>query len=137
MQRIAAHLRRMILGAAMLIPFAATAGAQQVPAPAAAAPVALTAEQRAQYVGVYEAPTDNGALRIHIYEQGERLMGRPDGDDPSPLVPAGEHRFRPEMANDAVVTFTVENGRATSFAIVFPDERGTIVAVRAVDAANP
>jgi len=137
MQRIAAHLRRMILGAALLTPFAATADAQQAAAPAAAAPVALTAEQRAQYVGIYEAPTDNGPLRIHIYEEGERLMGRPDGDDPSALVPAGEHRFRPEMANDAVVTFTIENGRATRFAIVFPDERGTVVAVRTVDAAQP
>ena len=132
MRNLSTRLLRPLLGAALLCSAATLADAQQAPAPAAGeATVKLTQEERARYVGVYEAPTPDGPLRIHVYEQGERLMGRPENDDePSPLTPLGEHRFRPDMASEAVITFTLEEGRVTRFTIVFPDERGTIVAVR-------
>lgn len=138
MQRLFRRVGRTLFGAALLLTAASAAAAQQPQTPQATAqPPALTQEQRALYVGVYETATPDGPMRIHIYEEGERLMGRPDGDDPSPLLPAGEHRFRPEMAYDALVTFTIENGRASRFTIVFPDERGTMTAVRTVDPATP
>ena len=123
---------RPLLAAALLLTAAAAADAQQAPAPAASeATVKLTADQRARYVGVYEATTPDGPLRIHVYEDGERLMGRPENDDqPSPLTPLGEHRFRPDLASEAVITFALEEGKVTRFTIVFPDERGTVVAVR-------
>ena len=117
---------------ALLCSTAAIASAQE-PAAAAptAAPVALTDADRAQYVGVFEADTPDGAMSIQIYQADGRLMGRPEHEDePSPLTPLGNHRFRPDLLEEAVITFTVENGRATKFAIAFPDERGTLIAIR-------
>ena len=132
MRNLSTRLLRPLLGAALLCSAATMAGAQQAPAPAAGeATVKLTQEERVRYVGVYEASTPDGPLRIHVYEEGVRVLGRPENDDqPSPLIPLGEHRFRPEMAGGAVITFTLEEGRVTRFTIVFPDERGTVVAVR-------
>lgn len=108
--------------------------AQSAPATPSAegdAAVTLTAQERARYVGTYEVETSDGLMAIHVYEEGDRLMARPEHEEePSALIPLGEHRFRPVLADQAVITFAVENDRATSFTIVFPDERGTMVAQR-------
>lgn len=124
--------RRIIapLAAAALVAIAATPGVAQQ-APAADTPVTLTSAERAQYVGVYELDTPDGVMRINVYEEGDRLMGLPEHDnEPSTLTPLGEHRFRPVLMQEAVLTFSVEEGRAVSFAIEFPDERGTVIAFR-------
>jgi hypothetical protein len=127
-----ARFLRPLLALALLVSAATVVEAQQAnPATSSGASLTLTPEQRAVYVGVYAFSTPEGPRRLEVYESGDRLMGRPDGDDePSPLTPVGEHRFRPEVAREAVVTFTVEDGRATRLTIVFPDERGTVVASR-------
>jgi len=124
--------RRIIapLAAFALVAIAATTGSAQQ-APASDAPVTLTSAERAQYVGVYELDTPDGVMRINVYEEGDKLMGLPEHDnEASPLTPLGEHRFRPALMQEAVLTFSVDEGRAVSFAIAFPDERGTMIAFR-------
>lgn len=127
------RLSRPLLALSLVFGAASVASAQDAsaPAPTAEATVTLTADERAVYVGVYEVTTPEGTLAIHIFEEGEQLMGRPENEDePSPLTPLGEHRFRPVMAQEALLRFTVENDRAINFAIDFPDERGTMLAFR-------
>ncbi|HEX6926843.1 MAG TPA: hypothetical protein VF167_15580 [Longimicrobiaceae bacterium] len=125
---------RPVVFSVVLVAGPALLEAQSTPtAPSAEADtaVALTAEERARYVGTYEVETSDGLMAIHVYEEGDGLMARPEHEEePSPLIPLGEHRFRPVLADQAVITFAVENDRATSFTIVFPDERGTMVAQR-------
>jgi hypothetical protein len=132
MRYLSLHLVRAFLVAGLLFATAAIAGAQQAPAdPSAAAVAPLTQAERARYVGVYDAETPDGVMPIHIYEEGERLMGRPEHEDePSPLTYLGEHRFVPDLMQEAILTFTIEGDRATRFTIAFPDERGTMVATR-------
>lgn len=117
----------LLLGAAT----AASAQTAPPPAPSAEATVTLTAEERARYVGVYEVETPEGTMAIHIFEEGDQLMGRPENEDePSVLTPLGEHRFRPVMAREALIRFSVEDDQAINFSIAFPDERGTMMAFR-------
>lgn len=132
MRSTSARLARPLLLAALLSSGATVAWAQEGPAAGSeTAAIALDQEERARYVGVYEAETPDGILLIHVYEGDDRLMARPDHEDePSGLIPLGEHRFRPVMASEAVITFALENGRASQFTIVFPDERGALTAHR-------
>lgn len=127
------RLIRPLLALSLVFGAASVAAAQNgsAPAPTAEAAVTLTAAERAVYVGVYELATPEGNLAIHIFEDGDRLMGRPDNEEePSPLTPLGDHRFRPVLMQEALLRFTVENDRAINFAIDFPDERGTMLAFR-------
>jgi hypothetical protein len=132
MQSSALRLVRPLIAVSLLLGAATAAEAQNAPAaPSADATVTLTPAERARYVGVYEMETPEGTMAIHIYEEGEKLMGRPEHEDePSVLTPLGEHRFRPVLMAEAVIRFTIENDRALNFAIDFPDERGTVLAFR-------
>jgi hypothetical protein len=123
---------RPLVAAALLSTAASVASAQQAPTQSTTpTDVTLGQEERARYVGVYETETPEGVMKIHIFEDGERLMGRPENEtEPSPLTPLGDHRFRPELATELVLTFTVENNRASHFALTFPDDRGTLMAYR-------
>lgn len=127
--------RRLLLpvfSTALLLGAAGAASAQE-PAPAAATEqtVTLTAPERARYVGVYDMETPEGKMSIRVYEEGDALLGMPEHEDePSVLTPLGDHRFRPVLMQEAVLRFVVENDRAISFAIDFPDERGTMMAFR-------
>lgn len=132
MHRLSRRLLPTVLGTALMVGAAGAASAQE--APPAAAPeqtVTLTAEERARYVGIYDMETPEGAMSIRVYEEGDALLGMPEHEDePSVLTPLGDHRFRPVLLRDAVLRFVVENDRAISFAIDFPDERGTVMAFR-------
>jgi len=131
MNRITRTLLFSLSAALLLAGGAAPASAQQSPAAAAEQTVTLTAADRARYVGAYELETPDGMMVIRIFEQGEALMGQPEHEDePSVLTPLGDPRFRPVLMSEAVLRFTVENDRATAFAIDFPDERGTVMAFR-------
>lgn len=110
---------------------AVSASAQLPPSAEVAEVAPLTETERARYIGVYEIEGPDDVMQIRIYETGDRLMALPDAnDEPSPLTPLGNHRFRPDLRSEVVVTFTVEGDRATAFSVVFPDERGTVVAIR-------
>lgn len=125
-------LIRPLLLLALLLAAPVAASAQESPATVPADTSAtLSAEERALYIGTYEVETPDGPMAIRIYEDGDRLMGLPeDEDEPSALVPLGDHRFEPVLAEGAVMTFVVENDRAVNFTITFPDERGTMSATR-------
>lgn len=110
---------------------AVIANAQVSPPAAAEEAAPLSETERARYLGVYEIETPDHVMQVRIYEAGDRLMALPDDDDePSHMTPLGNHRFRPDLMSEVVVTFAVDGDRATSFSIVFPDERGTVVAIR-------
>ena len=132
MQSLSHRVARPLLALGLLTGAAGMSFAQEAPAPAEAqATVTLTAAERERYVGVYELESPDGVLAIHVFVDGENLMGRPENaDEPSVLTPLGEHRFRPVLEPTAVVRFTLEGDRAINMAIEFADERGTMLAFR-------
>jgi hypothetical protein len=116
---------------ALAIGAAGTANAQTAAAPAAKqAEQPLSAEARARYVGDYVVQTPDGDMPIHVYVEAEKLMARPGDDDASRLIYQGGDTFRPEMAPEATVVFTVVDGKATKFLYTPPEGNGGIEAVR-------
>jgi hypothetical protein len=88
-------------------------------------PVTLSAEDRAQYLGVYRLEMMKGlgwpdAGRLEVFEDGEMLRGRlpfpihPGDDLAFDLVPAGPDRFSPGIYHDGKL-FTVEAGATFEF----------------------
>lgn len=88
-------------------------------------PVALTAEQRATYLGAYDLTIVEGvgwptAARLEIFEEDGQLKGRlpfgmHPGDEPMfSMVPAGTHIFNPGLIHDGEL-FTVEMGVVMEF----------------------
>ena len=77
---------------------------------------ALTAEQREPYLGSYAITTPEGErITFRVYEENGALKGQPGAQEPLQLVHQGGDIFRTEGQYQYVVTFVVENGRATSF----------------------
>lgn len=123
---LAAALMTLAIGAG-----ARTAGAQAPAAPAAKpAEQPLTPEARARYVGDYEIPTPDGPYAIRVYVEAEKLMAAPADGEPSRLMYQGGDTFRPEMAPDATVVFTVVDGKATKFLYTPPNADQGMEAVR-------
>jgi hypothetical protein len=131
--------RRYVVAALMALAIAAAASAAgaQTPAPApapqatpASAEKPLPPEQRDRYLGTYEVPGPDGTMSIRIYVEGNKLMGAPGDDEPSALIYQGGDTFRPQMAMDATIVFTVVDGRATKFTYNPPDGSGGIEATR-------
>ena len=121
------------LTAAALMAFAigavGTANAQTAAAPAPAEQP-LSVEARARYVGDYVVQTPDGDMPVHVYVEAEKLMARPGDDDASRLLYQGGDTFRPEMAPEATIVFTVVEGKATKFLYTPPEGNGGIEAVR-------
>lgn len=121
------------LAAAALMTLAIVAGASAASAQAPATKPAeqpLTPEARARYVGEYEIQTPEGPYPIRVYVEAEKLMAVPGDSEPSRLVYQGGDTFRPEMAMDATVVFTVVDGKATKFVYRPPNGGEAMEAVR-------
>ena len=88
------------------------------------------AAQRDRYVGEYLVPGPDGEMSIRIYVEGEKLMGAPGDNEPSRLLYQGGDTFRPELAMDATIVFTIVDGKATKFVYNPPDGSGGVEAVR-------
>jgi hypothetical protein len=122
--------RGLLAAALMTLAISAGAGAASAQTPAAPAEQPLTAEARARYVGDYEMQTPEGPYVIRIYVEAEKLMAAPGDSDPSRLMYQGGETFRPEMAPDATVVFTVVDGKATKFVYNPPNGDASVEAVR-------
>lgn len=126
--------RGLFAAALMTLAIGAGAGAATAQTPAAPetkpAEQPLTPEARARYVGDYELQTPDGPFPIRIYVEAEKLMAAPGDDDPSRLMYQGGDTFRPEMAPDATVVFTVVDGKATKFVYNPPNGDASMEAVR-------
>ena len=108
---------------ALLLAFVAPASARaQTPsrdttttAPAPVKDLPLTAAQRQAFVGTYAVTLPYGEQRtLRVFEEDGVLKGQPNDNEPRRLLYQGDNVFRPEGA-DFVLTFVVENGRATKF----------------------
>jgi hypothetical protein len=91
----------------------------------------LTEPDRQRYIGVYTVKPDGPSprsMRLRIFEEKSVLMGQMDENVPTPMLYQGNHAFRPEAAQVFVVTFNLENGRATAVSMVSPE--GTMNGVR-------
>lgn len=73
----------------------------------------LTAEQRAQYLGTYDA----GPIQLRIYEEGERLLLQPSGQSTARLLFQGDAVFLADVGRETRIEFRVEEGRATALTL--------------------
>ena len=84
----------------------------------------LTASERQRYIGIYSIkPPDpsSRAMRLRIFEENGALMGQMDENLPTRMLSQGNDAFRPEAAQVFVVSFNLENGRATAVSMVSPE----------------
>ena len=114
-----------VVAALALVAGTGTARAQ-TPTPTEARPAEqpLSAEARAIYLGDYEVQDADGPMTVRVYVEGDKLMARPAEDEPSRLLFQGNHSFKPEMAPEALLVFTVVEGKATRFVYTTPDGGG-------------
>jgi hypothetical protein len=98
----------------------------QTPTPTEARPAEqpLSAAARAAYVGEYEVKDMDAPMTVRVYVEDDKLMARPGDDEPSRLLFQGNHSFKPEMAPEALLVFTVVDGKATRFVYTTPDGGG-------------
>jgi CubicO group peptidase (beta-lactamase class C family) len=84
--------------------------------PLAPKDVAMSADERARYVGSYELTRPDGSRNaVRVVEENGQLMFQPDGQRPARMVSQGGNLFLVQGAGR--VTFDVINGRATGFVI--------------------
>jgi CubicO group peptidase (beta-lactamase class C family) len=80
--------------------------------------VALSAAQRAPYVGEYTITRPNGSpLQLQISLEGDRLMAQAPGQPQQELIPNGNHTFSADFDRTMRLTFVVENGKATKLTL--------------------
>ena len=86
--------------------------------------IALSAAERAAYVGAYDLALPTGPRPFTITEQDGALFGKLDapGQGTFELVPYGKHTFGAEADDTMRLIFTVDGGRASGFAL---QQRGT------------
>ena len=75
--------------------------------------LALSAEMRAQYAGMYDA----GPIQLRVYEDGERLLLQPSGQSTARLLFQGENVFLADIGREARIEFAMEGGRATALTL--------------------
>jgi D-alanyl-D-alanine carboxypeptidase len=91
--------------------------------------VALSAAERARYVGTYTFKAPSGqTVPVRIFEQGDGLLGQIGGNDPARFVALGNHRFTLQQDPDVRITFSVSGDRATRLTVLQPG--GPIEATR-------
>jgi hypothetical protein len=90
----------------------------------------LTAAQRQAFVGRYSGTLPFGEERsLRIVEESGVLKAHPeDGEGGARLLYQGDNVFRPEGVPGFVLTFVLENGRATRIVVCRRD--GVMQAVR-------
>jgi hypothetical protein len=114
----------------LLVLFVPARAAGQAPSrdtTAAAAPVKdlpLTAAERQVFVGKYSTTLPHGEqTTLRVFEENGQLKGEPENQPGQALrlLYQGDNVFRPEGLADFVLTFVVENGRATRLTVRRPD----------------
>jgi len=80
--------------------------------------VAISAADRARYVGVYALQLGGTPRDFTIFEKDGELYSQLQGQGPIALIPFGNHVFGVDFDPDLRVTFTVENGKATKMALL-------------------
>lgn len=118
----------LLLAAVLALPSglsAQTAG-KDTTAAATTADVPLTAAERQAIVGTYSVTLPQGdQTTLTITDVNGALMARPGNQDETRrLIYRGNNAFTVEGAPDFRLVFTVENGRATRFALVKGDGMG-------------
>jgi ketosteroid isomerase-like protein len=122
-------LRTFPLVSAVALAMAGSAASAQDPP--------LSGAERQRFVGLYSVAAPGSGQRaasLRVYEGDGALMGRINANDPTRLLYQGNGAFRPEQAPTFLVTFTVENGRATRVSMRSPE--GTMEGARVEEAAN-
>jgi D-alanyl-D-alanine carboxypeptidase len=98
---VAAAITRAVLGVAQ-------------PQPAAPKTIALSAAERASYVGSYVLTRpDASKSKVRVSEENGELMLQPEGQTAAKMTAQGNHVFVAQGAGR--LTFDVVNGRATGF----------------------
>lgn len=85
-------------------------------------PLAPARAQR--FTGSYAVSTAGAAgpeMRLRLFVENEKLYGQIGGNAPTRMLYQGDDVFRPEAASAFVLTFTVEDDRATRVSIVSPE----------------
>ena len=76
--------------------------------------VAITAADRAAYVGDYVITLPNGqTMSFQVSVEGDRLMAKGQGQSPIELIPYGNHTFGADFDRALRVIFSLDKGRAT------------------------
>ncbi len=96
--RLMAQLARLALGVPLLRP---------------PARVAITAADRARYVGVYALMLGDTPRDFTLFERDGELFAQLVGQGAIPLIPMGNHTFGASFDPAVRIAFTVENGTAT------------------------
>ena len=80
--------------------------------------VAISAEDRARYVGVYSLPGREATADFTFFERDGELFGQVAGQGANAMIPYGNHAFGVAFDPNLRITFTVENGRATRLVLL-------------------
>jgi hypothetical protein len=80
--------------------------------------VALTAEERARYVGVYAMLLGANTVDNTVTTRDGELFAQLQGQPANQLVPYGNHVFGMSFDPSLRLTFTVENGKATKVTLL-------------------
>ena len=75
--------------------------------------VAITAADRARYVGVYALKLGDTVHDFTISERDAELVSQLAGQGPIPLIPFGNHTFGASFDPSVRIVFTIDNGAAT------------------------
>ena len=101
--RLMALLARAALGAPLIRP---------------PARVAITAEDRARYVGVYALVLGGSPRDFTISERDGELYSQLEGQGAIVLIPLGNHAFGASFDPSVRIVFTVEHGNATMMTLM-------------------
>lgn len=80
--------------------------------------VAITAADRAQYVGVYALKIGDTARDFTVSEHDGELVSQLAGQGPIPLIPYGNHTFGASFDPSVRIVFTVVNGAAAKLTLM-------------------
>jgi D-alanyl-D-alanine carboxypeptidase len=80
--------------------------------------VAITAEARALYVGVYAMRLGAATADFTITDRAGEVYGQLAGQPANQLIPLGNHVFGVSFDPTLRITFTVENGKATKLTLM-------------------
>jgi CubicO group peptidase (beta-lactamase class C family) len=75
--------------------------------------VAISAQDRARYVGVYTLKMGPNTADFTFFERDGELWGQLQGQGANQLIPFGNHTFGATFDPTLRITFTLENGKAT------------------------
>jgi hypothetical protein len=108
---------------ALFVPARAAGQAPSRDTTAAAAPakdLPLTAAERQVFVGKYAATLPHGEqTTLRVFEENGQLKGEPENQPGTALrlLYQGDNVFWPDGVQNFVLTFVVENGRATRLTV--------------------